>query len=132
MTLALHVEDLQLTYPRATAPALSGVSLDVRPGERVLGTGPSVSGKSSLALCWGGVVPHSTPVRVSGRVAVGGRSVAESRVAALSREFAYVFQDADTQLCALSVEDEIAFALENRCLPAPEIDRRIDMAMASL
>jgi energy-coupling factor transport system ATP-binding protein len=132
MTLALHVADLQLTYPRAPTPTLTGVSLDVRPGERVLVTGPSGSGKSTLALCWSGIVPHSIPARLSGRIELCGHDVAKTRVADLARDIAYVFQDADTQLCALSVEDEIAFALENRCMPAPEIDRRIAAAMSLL
>jgi energy-coupling factor transport system ATP-binding protein len=51
-------------------------------------------------------------------------------VAEFARDIAYVFQDVDSQLCALTVEDEIAFALENRCVAPAEIDRRIDAALA--
>src|SRR5262249_39744664 len=51
-------------------------------------------------------------------------------VAELSRAIAYVFQDPDSQLCALTVEDEIAFALENRCMEPAAIDRCVDAALA--
>jgi ATP-binding cassette, subfamily C, bacterial CydD len=45
-TIALNA--VCLTYPGRQAPALDGVSLEIRPGERITVTGPSGAGKSSL------------------------------------------------------------------------------------
>lgn len=129
-TPAVEIDGLSVAYPFRDSPALSGVSLRIGPGERVLLLGPSGGGKSTLALCLNGLVPKSIPARVEGEVRVLGRSVRGGSVAAFARRVAYVFQDVDSQLCALTVEDEIAFALENRCVPPAEIDRRVDAALA--
>lgn len=45
----LHLRDVSVTWPGAERPALTGVDLDVRPGERLLVVGSSGAGKSTLA-----------------------------------------------------------------------------------
>jgi energy-coupling factor transport system ATP-binding protein len=128
-TPAVAIDGLSVAYPFRDSPALSDVSLWIGAGERVLLLGPSGGGKSTLALCLNGLVPRSIPARVEGEVRVLGRSVRGGSVAEFARDIAYVFQDVDSQLCALTVEDEIAFALENRCVAPAAIDRRIDAAL---
>ncbi|OYC95838.1 thiol reductant ABC exporter subunit CydC [Microbacterium sp. Yaish 1] len=45
----LHLRDVSVTWPGAERPALTGIDLDVRPGERLLVVGSSGAGKSTLA-----------------------------------------------------------------------------------
>jgi energy-coupling factor transport system ATP-binding protein len=127
---AVEIDRLSVTYPFRSAPALRDVTLRIAEGKRLLLLGPSGCGKSTLGLCLNGLVPKSIPARVHGEVHVCGRRVRDHGVADFAETLAYVFQDVDSQLCALTVEDEIAFALENRAVSPAEIDRRIDAALA--
>jgi energy-coupling factor transport system ATP-binding protein len=127
---AVEIDRLSVTYPYRPAPTLREITLTIGRGERVLLLGPSGCGKSTLALCLNGLVPKSMPAQVAGDITVLCRRVRDHGVPDFAACLAYMFQDVDTQLCALTVEDEIAFALENRCLAPGDIDRRIDAALA--
>ena len=125
----LEIEGLTLTHAYRPRPTLRDLSLRVDPGERVLLLGPSGCGKTSLALCLNGIIPQSIPASLEGTIELAGRSVGRDPPGAWAETIAFVFQDPDGQLCTLTVEDEIAFALENRALPPAEIDRRIDATL---
>jgi energy-coupling factor transport system ATP-binding protein len=104
----------------------------VAPGETVLVLGPGGSGKSTLTLCLDGLIPHLVEGDYAGRVVVAGLVVGDSPVHVLSQEVGLVFQDPDAQFCTLTVEDEIAFGLENlRCSPE-EIEAAIDRSLGSV
>ena len=128
-TPAIDIDGLSVRYSFREQLVLADVSLRIEAGERVLLLGPSGGGKSTLALCLNGLVPKSIAAAVVGAVRVRGRDVRDGSVPEFAGDIAYVFQDVDSQLCALTVEDEIAFALENRCVAPVEIDRRLDAAL---
>jgi energy-coupling factor transport system ATP-binding protein len=121
--------DVSVQYPYADRPAVGPLNLDLRCGERLLLLGPSGSGKSTLLGTLTGLVPRTIPATVTGHVALFGRPVAERAPAGWADSVAYLFQDADLTLCGMSVEDEIAFALENRGLPEHGIRERVAAAM---
>lgn len=102
------------------------------PGETVLVLGPSGSGKSTLTLCLDGLIPQLVEGEYGGRVAIAGLVVDESPVHVLAQQAGLVFQDPDAQFCTLTVEDEIAFGLENLCLPSADIENAIDEALLSV
>ncbi|TVQ27749.1 MAG: ABC transporter ATP-binding protein [Spirochaetaceae bacterium] len=107
------------------------LSFSVQPGSRVLLLGASGSGKSTLVSSIIGLVPHSTYAETDGDLFLCGNSILDSTPAALSRTAGVVFQDPDSQLTMLRVEDELAFGLENIGLPAEEMDRRIAESLHS-
>ncbi len=91
--------------------------------------GPSGSGKSTLTLCLDGLIPHLIDGDYSGQVVVAGLVVGDTPVHLLAQETGLVFQDPDAQFCTLTVEDEIAFGLENLRRPPEEIESVIDQAL---
>jgi energy-coupling factor transport system ATP-binding protein len=123
------LREVSVRYPYADRPAVGPLNLDLRCGERLLLLGPSGSGKSTLLGTLTGLVPRTIPATVTGHVALFGRPVAERPPAGWADSVAYLFQDADLTLCGMSVEDEIAFALENRGLPERSIRERVAAAM---
>ena len=91
--------------------------------------GPSGSGKSTLTLCLDGLVPHLIEGDYAGQVVVAGLVVKDSPVHVLAQETGLVFQDPDAQFCTLTVEDEIAFGLENLRRAPEEIEAAIDRSL---
>jgi len=121
---AVEVKNLSIAYDKRVI--VRDFSLKVEPGEAVLIRGPSGCGKSTLlnAIC--GLIPGSIPAEISGEVLLSGRNVRELSVAERAKEIGIVFQNPETQLFCDTVEDEVAFGLENLCFSKSEIGRRID------
>ncbi len=111
---ALAVEGLTYTYPRAAAPALLDVSLEVAPGEFVLLAGRSASGKSTLLRAACGLVPHFHGGEVGGRVEVAGMDAIAAGPGELAAAVGYLAQDPETQVVSTTVAAEIELPLEMR------------------
>jgi len=111
---ALAVEQLSYSYPRAAAPALLDVSLEVAPGEFVLLAGRSASGKSTLLRAACGLVPHFHGGEVEGRVEVAGLDAIAAGPGELAAAVGYVAQDPETQVVSTTVAAEIELPLEMR------------------
>jgi energy-coupling factor transporter ATP-binding protein EcfA2 len=128
------VEDLRYAYPPLepdgqAVPVLRGVNLRVKRGE-VLGLmGTTGAGKSTLCLALAGIVPHSTGGEFGGTVLVAGMNTRHHPVAALAPKVGLVFQDPETQLFNMTVEDEVAFGPESLGLPRAQIIERLDWAL---
>ena len=121
----IRVENLTFSYPKRK-PVLRGVSFHVHAGEIIGITGLSGSGKTTLLHCIAGVIPHVERGKLRGEVRVGGENVAGVSPAQISRKIGIVFQDPDNRMAATVVEDEIAFLLENMCLPPKAIRERVE------
>ncbi|MBK5221245.1 MAG: ATP-binding cassette domain-containing protein [Thermoleophilia bacterium] len=128
---ALAVEDLTYSYPVATRPALSGVSLAVAPGEFVLLAGRSASGKSTLLKAACGLVPHFHGGEIEGAVSVAGMDAIETGPGELAAAVGYVSQDPETQVVSTTVAAEIELPLELRGdLPADRARAVEEVALA--
>ncbi len=129
MDPVIAVEELTFAYPNSARPALEQVGFQVRPGEFVGITGPAGAGKSTLVLCLNGIIPHFQGGAFQGKVAIQGTDTFTTSCGVISRVVGSVFQDPEAQLVGPTVEDEIAFGLENFGYPAPEIEERIADAL---
>ncbi len=126
---SIQADGWTVQYPDTETPSLADLSIQINAGERVLVLGPSGSGKSTLVSSLVGLVPHSTFARVSGDLQLGSDSVRVSGPGELAHRVGLVFQDPDSQLTMLTVEEEIAFGLENLGVPPEQMQARIDRAL---
>ena len=124
----IEVSDLHYSYSKQDAPVLDGLDLQIEPGQWLAVVGRNGSGKSTLARCLNGLfLPDS------GRVLVDGMDTSdESLLYSIRERVAFVFQNPDNQLVATSVEDDIAFGLENLGIPREEITDRVEQALATM
>ncbi|HEY8824277.1 MAG TPA: ATP-binding cassette domain-containing protein [Candidatus Limnocylindria bacterium] len=97
---------------------MRGIDLRVEPGERVLLIGASGAGKSTLLLALAGLLDQSSGEQ-EGELAVRGRA-------------GLVLQDPETQLVMARAGDDVAFGLENHCVPTAEIWPRVHRALADV
>jgi energy-coupling factor transport system ATP-binding protein len=105
------------------------VDLTLERGERLLLLGASGSGKSTLLNALTGLIPQAIPAHVEGSISLFGKDVGTRQPAEWASTVARFFQDAALTLCGMRVEDEIAFALENRAFPEALIAAKVSAAM---
>ena len=117
----ISFKNFTFQYRAQKKPTLKEINLDIYPGERVLIAGPSGCGKSTLAGCINGLNPFSNPGECSGELIVDGVNAPKSSIFELSAHVGTVLQDPDGQFIGLTVGEDIAFALENSCMPQDEM-----------
>lgn len=122
----LSAEQLTLFFEDQETPVLQDINLRMDEGESLLLLGPSGSGKSSLTQCLNGLFPRELDGRMSGQVKIFGKDTLDYAPGEVAQHVGVVFQDPETQFCMLTVENEIAFGLENICVPQEEMARRVD------
>ena len=119
-------ENFGFQYTAQAEPTLYDINLKIRKGEKVLIAGPSGCGKSTLAHCINGLVPNSYPGKATGKLTVGGQNASDLGLFGLSKIVGTVLQDSDGQFIGLTVAEDIAFALENDCIPTGEMNKEVE------
>lgn len=122
----VSVKELQYRYRGQKRYALDGISFEVMQGDFIVVMGASEAGKSTLAACINGLIPHFFKGKFVGDVEVYGKNTRATTVAEMAGVTGMVFQDFEAQLFSTNVELEVAFGPENFNVPHDEIARRID------
>ncbi|UNX53685.1 ABC transporter ATP-binding protein [Georgenia sp. TF02-10] len=118
--------DLSVTYDGAPAPALAGVHATIEEGELCLVVGPTGAGKSTLLGAACARVPHFTGGLVQGEVRVAGRDTRTHLPRDLSDVVGVVGQDPLASFVTDTVEEELAFGLEQQGLPPATMRKRVE------
>ncbi|WEO75863.1 ATP-binding cassette domain-containing protein [Cryobacterium sp. SO2] len=108
-------------------PAVSGLDLDIQPGERVLVLGPSGAGKSTLMHALAGVLGDDEDGDETGDLRIDGERPSRAR-----GRVGLVLQDPDSQVVLARVGDDVAFGCENLAVPRAEIWPRVTEALAAV
>ncbi|MDG4760498.1 ABC transporter ATP-binding protein [Micromonospora sp. WMMD710] len=124
--------DLRYTY-LDRFPALAGVSLDVRPGERVALLGPNGCGKSTLLKLLDGLIfPDSGTFTAFGHPVTEDVLEDEQFSTAFRSRVGFVFQNSDTQVFSPTVRDEVAFGCLQLGLSEDETRTRVEDVLRML
>jgi energy-coupling factor transporter ATP-binding protein EcfA2 len=126
---ALVLDKVSFRHSGSGHTALDSVSIEVRRGEFVSVLGANGAGKSTLCLLANGLIPHTVPGELQGSVRVFGEDVRSRSVAQLSSRVGLVFQEPESQLFCMTVEEEVAFGPENLGIPREEIMERVEWAL---
>ncbi len=122
----IRFENVSLTYPDATLPTIKDVNLVIEEGELCLVVGRTGVGKSTLLGCMNGLVPHFTGGLLRGSVTVDGRSTAEFPPRELAEVVGVVGQDPLAGFVTDTVEEELAYAMEQLAVPADVMRKRVE------
>jgi energy-coupling factor transporter ATP-binding protein EcfA2 len=119
----IRFDRVSVTYDGAAAPVLRNVDLRIDEGELCLVIGQTGSGKSTLLGAINGLVPHFSGGTLAGRVTVDGRDTATSPPRELADVVGVVGQDPLAGFVTDTVEEELAYAMEQLAVP-PEVMRK--------
>ncbi|MEU6075705.1 ATP-binding cassette domain-containing protein [Micromonospora sp. NPDC047074] len=122
----IRFDHVTVTYPGADRPALRDVDLRVDEGELCLVVGHTGSGKSTLLNAVNGLVPHFTGGSLAGRVTVAGRSTADQPPREFAELVGVVGQDPVAGFVTDTVEEELAYGMEQLALDPAVMRARVE------
>ncbi|KIR02283.1 ATPase component CbiO of energizing module of cobalt ECF transporter [Lachnospiraceae bacterium TWA4] len=124
----IEVDNLEYIYDNGKH-ALNGINLKVKKGEKIAVIGRNGAGKSTFFLNLNGVLtPHAGEIRFMGKP-IGKK---QKELNELRKHVGIVFQDADNQIIATTVQAEVSFGPMNMKLSKEEVQRRVDEALADM
>lgn len=124
----IEFKNFSFKYKVQAKPTLNNINLTIYEGEKVLIVGPSGSGKSTLSNAINGLVPFKYEGEITGSLKINGKETKDLSIFELSNMVGTVLQDPDGQFIGLTVAEEIAFKLENDCVPQSEMIERVKEA----
>lgn len=128
----ISLEHLTYIYNKQKEPVLDDVNLSIQKGDFLVITGESGSGKSSLCMAMTGAIPHYFGGVMKGMAYVNGKATTQTTISDLAGSVGAMLDDYDSQLVAMTVEEEIAFSLENQGVAPEKIETAITEALAKV
>ncbi|PAQ15121.1 energy-coupling factor transporter ATPase [Bacillaceae bacterium SAOS 7] len=116
----ISIEHVYFRYPEQADHALKDITLNVYRGEWLAIVGHNGSGKSTLAKMLNGLhYPEK------GSVTISGTLLEEEQVWEIRKRLGMVFQNPDNQFVGTTVQDDVAFGLENNGVPYAAMKERV-------
>lgn len=122
----LEVKNLSFKYSDEQV-AIDDVSFSIEKGKFVAILGHNGSGKSTLAKLIVGLLEKN-----SGQIFFNDEEIDRKNISKLQSKTALVFQNPDNQFVGVTVEDDIAFGLENKCFPHEKMQEEINLFAESV
>lgn len=127
----LEIKELSVRF-KNNMEILKDIRLNLHPGEVTTIVGLSGCGKTTLISAINGVLSYHNQSDVQSDIYLNGEALKGRDLLEISNHIGTVYQDPDTQIVFSSVYAELAFALENMCVPIREIHRTIDRIATEL
>jgi energy-coupling factor transport system ATP-binding protein len=122
----IELDHVSVTYADALAPTLRDVTLHLDEGELALVVGRTGVGKSTLLGVFNGLVPHFTGGTLAGRVLIDGRETRTQPPRELADLIGYVGQDPLSGFVTDTVEEELAYTMEQLAVPPDVMRKRVE------
>jgi energy-coupling factor transporter ATP-binding protein EcfA2 len=122
----IRFDGFSFWYPETTAETLRSVRVQIAEGELALVVGRTGSGKSTLLKSVNGLVPHFTGGHVEGTVTVNGRDPRRHPPRELADTVGVVGQDPLAGFVTDTVEEELAYGMEQLGVPPQVMRRRVE------
>jgi energy-coupling factor transport system ATP-binding protein len=123
----VQIENISYQYEGQSTNALENVSLSIFEGEWLAIVGHNGSGKSTLAKLLNGL---QFPQK--GTINIRGISLSEETVWEIRKQVGMVFQNPDNQFVGATVQDDVAFALENNGIPREDMVERVKESLKNV
>ncbi len=126
MKSVIDVKNLSFRYKESQEYYdVKDITFHVKRGEWLSIVGHNGSGKSTTVRLIDGLLEAE-----SGEIAIDGQRLTEENVWNIRRQIGMVFQNPDNQFVGATVEDDVAFGLENQGLSRQEMKKRVEEALA--
>ena len=116
----IKITDLKFKYSGSDKFALDGINIEIPKGKFIAVLGHNGSGKSTLSKVLVTLLKPS-----SGSIEIDGIKMTRNTLKEIRKKIGIVFQNPDNQFIGASVEDDIAFGLENKQIPREEMQQRV-------
>lgn len=124
----IELKDIWFRYSEEADWVLKGINFALKQGEWITILGGNGSGKSTFAKLLNGLLlPTQGELSLFGQTPQTEQERWEAR-----QKVGMIFQNPENQIVAMTVEDDIAFGLENLGIPPHEMEQRIDQVLALL
>ncbi|GEO57898.1 energy-coupling factor transporter ATPase [Companilactobacillus bobalius] len=124
MEKIISIKNLNYTYPDSKKPAINNLTVDIYKNEWLSIVGKNGSGKSTLTKLIDGLIDAD-----SGTIEIDGQEINENNIWEVRTKIGIVFQNPDHQFVGATVEDDVAFGLENQGMPREQMVKEVDHAL---